>query len=171
MPAVRRTYNDNDRARVYAELTINEGNVKRTARHLELPVSTVRHFKTRWEAEGLSPGEEAQLPAVIDDFVVAAERVRDKALLALEIKVEDGTLTGAALVATIGMLQDKVRAIKGLDVKRVEHTLELPNADEIRGLFSGVIGELVGAAHSRAVEIEDADWEPAHALPPASLGG
>lgn len=169
--AERRTYNDNDRARVYAELTINEGNVKRTARHLELPVSTVRNFKKQWDAEGLSPQVAAQLPLVIDEFTVAAERVRDKALASLEQKIEAGDLTGAALVATIGMLQDKLRAIKGLDVKRVEHTLELPNADEIRGLFSGVIGELVGAAQERAVEIEDAEWEPAKALPSGSLGG
>lgn len=157
----RRAYSDSDRALVFAELTINDGNIKRTARTLDIPVSTVRYFKQQWEKNGLQDSVQEALPAVVDDFAANAERVRDKLLVALEKAVDSGKITPREIVPALGMLQDKIRAIRGLDSRKVEHTFELPDATEIRALFGGVIQDLVGAAHERAAEIEEAEWEPA----------
>ena len=158
----RRSYSDSDRARIFAELTINEGNIKRTARNLDVPVSTVRYFKQLWNEEGLSAEVQAALPDVVESFAENAERVRDKLLIALEDFVDKGEITPREIVPALGMLQDKIRAIRGLDnTKKVEHTFELPNTEQVRELFGGVIQELVGAARDRAAEIEDAEWEPA----------
>jgi hypothetical protein len=62
-----------------------------------------------------------------------------------------------------------------LDARKVEHSISLPDAEEMRALFQGVISEVVGAAQTRNDELEDAEivegtWEPAStqaALPPA----
>lgn len=156
----RRVYSDQDRALIFAELTINEGNVKRSARNLDIPISTVRYFKAQWDKDGLQPAVAEALPIVIEDFAANAERVRDKLLIRLEELVDDGKITAREIVPALGMLQDKIRAVRGLDSKKVEHKFELPEPEQIRNLFGGVIQELVGAAQDRAAEIDDAEWEP-----------
>lgn len=162
----RKTYNDADRALVYAELEINQGNIKRTARNLSMPISTVRYFKTKWEAEGVPTAVADALPAVVGTFVEDAERIRDKLLIALEAKVDSGDINAREIVPALGMLVDKIRAIRGLDAKKVEHKVSLPAPDEVRALFAGVIQEVVGAAENRAIEVSEADivdaeFEPA----------
>lgn len=134
-----------------------------------MPVSTVRYLKSKWNEEGVPPAVVDALPAVLGNFVEDAERVRDKLLVALEKAVDDGKITPREIVPALGMLQDKIRALRGLDTKKVEHTLSLPNADEVRSLFAGVIQEVVHAAETRSLEvedadIEDADYEPADVL-------
>lgn len=160
----RRSYSDSDRALVFAELTVNEGNIKRTARNLDMPVSTVRYFKQQWETEGLQPRVAEALPAVIEASLGRMERIQDKLLVAIEDALDNGNIKGKELFTGFGIMTDKIRAIKGLDTKKVEHTFELPNPEEVRALFGGVVSELVGAARERAAEIEDAEWEPAEPL-------
>lgn len=166
-----RTYSASDKALVFAELEINEGNIKRTARNLNMPVSTVRTFKQKWEAEGIPKEVAEAVPAAIGEFVDDAERVRDKLLIALEQKVDRGEINAREIVTALGVLTDKIRAMRGLDAKKVEHTLSLPDAEAMRELFAGVIGEVVGAAETRNAElkaVEDGEWEPALALPQTS---
>jgi transposase-like protein len=163
-------YTDADRAVVFAELTVLDGNIKRTARNLNMPVSTVRYFKQQWEREGVPKEVIDALPAQITDFVTHAERVRDKLLVALESAVDRGEIKPREIVVSLGMLTDKIRAYRGLDAKKVEHTLALPDVEEMRELFSGVIQEVVGAAEIRnaelAADIDDGEWESAlKALP------
>lgn len=168
----RRSYSDLDKARVFAELEVNDGNVKRTARNLAMPISTVRHFKQQWEAKGVPEAVIDAVPVAIGEFVDNAERVRDKLLIALEGAVDSGRLKPSEMVTALGVLTDKIRAMRGLDAKRVEHSIALPDAEEMRALFAGVIGEVVGAAQVRNDELAAADiiegsWEPAErpALP------
>jgi transposase-like protein len=168
----RRTYSDSDRALVFTELEVNDGNIKRTARNLGIPVSTIRYFKDQWQKEGelvLPSGVQAALPAILEERVEGMERVQGKMLVKIEEGVDEGTIKGKDLLTGFGIFTDKIRALKGLDSKKVEHTFELPNPEEVRALFGGVVQELVGAARDRAAEIEDAEWEPAEpiALPPA----
>lgn len=163
-------YTDAQKAVVFAELTVNEGNVKRTARNLNMPVSTVRYFKQQWEREGVPQEVVDALPATVTDFVTHAERVRDKLLVALEAAVDRGEIKPREIVVSLGMLTDKIRAYRGLDAKKVEHTLSLPDVEEMRELFAGVIQEVVGAAETRnselAVDIDEGEWESAmKALP------
>lgn len=160
----RKAYTDADRALVYAELEINQGNIKRTARNLNMPVSTVRYLKTKWEAEGVPTQVVDALPAAIGNFVEDAERVRDKLLVALEAAVDSGDIKPREIVPALGMLVDKIRAIRGLDAKKVEHTVSLPAPDELRELFAGVFEGVVGAAQDRANElaevVEEGEYEP-----------
>jgi hypothetical protein len=171
----RRTYSDSDKALVYAELEMSNGNVKRTARNLNIPISTVRYFKQQWETEGVPREVQEVLPAVVKEFVDDAERVRDKLLIALEQKVDSRDINAREIVTALGVLTDKIRAMRGLDARKVEHSISLPDATEMRALFQGVIQEVVGAAQTRndeleAAEIVEGSWEPADtqaALPPA----
>jgi len=165
-----RRYTDADKAAVFAELTVNEGNIKRTARNLNMPVSTIRYFKQQWEREGVPKDVIDALPAQVTDFVSHAERVRDKLLVALEAAVDRGEIKPREIGFALSMLTDKIRAYRGLDAKKVEHTLALPDAAEMRELFAGVIQEVVGAAENRnaelAADIDDGEWESAmKALP------
>lgn len=163
----RRQYSERDKALVFAELEINEGNIKRTARNLNMPVSSVRYYKTQWEEKGVPTTVVEAVPAVVGEFIADAERVRDKLLIALEEAVDAGKITPREIVTAIGVLTDKVRAAKGLDAKKVEHSITLPDAEEMRALFAGVIGDVVGQAQTRNDELEvlDGEWEPANALP------
>lgn len=160
----RRSYSDSDRALIYAELEVNAGNIKRTARNLGIPVSTVRHFHKQWNEKGLPDTVREVLPAVQEAMVTHMERVQGKMIVKIEDGVDDGTIKGKDLLTGFGIITDKLRAVKGLDTKKVEHTFELPNPEEVRALFGGVVSELVGAARERAAEIEDAEWEPADQL-------
>lgn len=171
----RRTYSDSDKALIYAELELSNGNVRRTSRNLNIPISTVRYFKQHWAAEGVPKEVEEAVPAVVKEFVDDAERVRDKLLIALEQKVDSRDINAREIVTALGVLTDKIRAMRGLDARKVEHSISLPDAEEMRALFQGVIHEVVGAAQTRNDELEAADivegeWEPAEvqtALPPA----
>lgn len=162
----RRTYSDSDKALIYAELEMSEGNVRRTSRNLNIPISTVRYFKQQWEAEGVPKEVTEVLPAVVKEFVDDAERVRDKLLIALEQKVDSRDINAREIVTALGVLTDKIRAMRGLDARKVEHSISLPDATEMRALFQGVIQEVVGAAQTRndeleAAEIVEGSWEPA----------
>ena len=167
MASKRRSYSESDKARILAELEVTDGNVKRTARNLAVPISTVRYFKQQWEVAGVPSSVAEALPAVVTEFVDDAERVRDKLLIALEQKVDSRDINAREIVTALGVLTDKIRAMRGLDAKKVEHSISLPDAEEMRALFQGVISEVVGAAQTRNEELEAADivegtWEPAN---------
>lgn len=169
----RHNYSDSEKARVFAELTTNDGNIKRTARNLGMPVSTVRYFKQKWETEGVPKEVSEAIPAIVTEFVEDAERVRDKMLIALEDAVDKGDIKPREMITALGVLTDKIRAMRGLDAKKVEHSISLPDVEEMRELFSGIVGEVVGAAERRANELSEAEigeWEPANpkALPTAT---
>lgn len=166
----RNIYTDEDKARVIAELHVNEGNIKRTARNTGIPISTVRDWKTEMERGGVSPEVQAAVPAVVGDFVEDATRVRNKLLVRLEELVDEGKISERGIVPALGMLTDKIRAYKGLDTKKVEHTIALPSPEKARELFAGVFEEVANAAQSRSRAVDEIEgestWEPAlEALP------
>jgi transposase-like protein len=159
----RASYTDRDRALVYAELTANGGNIKRTARHLGIPMSTIRRWRDLWEHEGGVP-ESVQLeiaPATAD-FLTDAKRVRNKLLARMEQLADNGDKLLLRDVATsIGILSDKVRAYESInDVKKVEHSLVLPDPEELRELMMGAVEGVVGAAQKRAAELAFIEHEP-----------
>lgn len=163
--AARRVYSDEEMARAYVVLQTNQGNVKRTARDLNMPISTVRRWRDEWEASG--PPDTTQVEAEVTDFVEHAERVRDKALVALESKLEDAT--PSALVATVGMLQDKISLARGLATQRTETVHALPPAEDIAKALSTAMTAALHASHQRDEEIIDAEVIeiPTKALPAA----
>ena len=162
----KRSYTDSERAAVHAALSASNGNIKRSARETNIPISTVRDWKTTWEREGFPEELQKVYEQVVEDIVDSLQRVRDKALLDLERQIDDKSLKGRDLIIAVGMLTDKIRLYKGEATSRSESRVQLPQPEELRELMTGFFTEAVVTAQERAVEIDDADWE---ALPPREL--
>jgi len=152
----RRTYTDREKAVVYAELQVNEGNVKRTARNTGIDASAVRRWKMEWEANVVPQSIIAEVELVASDFISDAVRFRGKLLQKLEQVLDSGErATIPQLTTGIGILSDKIRAYEAIsETTRVEHTLALPPVEELRELFSGLVVGMLDAARTRAAEIE-----------------
>lgn len=152
-PPSRKTYTPEQMAHAYVVLETNQGNVKRTARDCNLPESTIRRWRDLWLEEG--PPDIEAVAQEVTDFVEDAERVRDKALKVLEGKLDSAT--PSALVATIGMLQDKVSIAKGLATSRNETVHTLPSPEEIAGTLGAVLQGAIQAARARDYDIIEAE--------------
>lgn len=156
-----RHHDDKTKAKVFAELAVNDGNVKRTARNLGMSPSTVRRWKEEWEREGVPETVVTEAAPIIQDFLEDAIRIRGKLLLKIEDMLETDKGTMAQVSTAFGIVSDKIRAYEALtDSRRVEHTLVLPPAEELKELFSGLIEGVVDSARTRAAEIEAIE-EPA----------
>lgn len=151
----RKTYTDKDRALVYAELAVNEGNIKRTARNLGMTTTTVRRWRDQWERTGVPDTVSAEVAVVASDFLSEAIRIRGKLMNRLENLLDDEKVSSREVVTAIGILSDKIRAYEALEqVQKVEHSIALPPAEEIRELFTGMLEGVVLAAQQRAAQIE-----------------
>jgi transposase-like protein len=151
--AGRPQYDEVSRARVYTTLLANEGNVKRTARETGVPESTVRSMKKQFEEN--PPSLEAVEEAV-GDFLTDAKRVRNKAVLEIERQIDGRELRGGALVATVGMLDDKITRVEGVVSKsQVDHVHHLPSAEEARGLLGGLLTGAIESGRVRQAELVD----------------
>lgn len=161
----RRTYTDSDRARVKVALEANNGSVKAAARETGYPVQTVRDMKHKWDREGLPATVSEALPAVVDEFVGNAARVRDKALDRLEQELEDpaAKVNVKDLATTVGILTDKVRLVSGQPTSRTESVQGL-SPSEVRDLFAGFAMGVVAAARNTHDEIIDAEWSEQSAI-------
>lgn len=166
----RRNYTDDDKARVIALLAANEGNVKRTSRELNIPEQTVRDWKTEAERGQLSPTVAAAVPAALDDQIDTFERIRDKALVALEGEIDAGNVKGRDLITAAGVLTDKLRIMQGQATSRTEHVSTGPSPEEFGRQLVEYLGDSFAKATEREADIVDADFEEQapEALPPAS---
>ena len=167
----RRQYTEEDRARVFVSLSVHSGNVKRAARETDIPVSTVRMWKTDWERQG-GPGDEilAAAEAQAEKFVEDSGRVRDKVLARIEELIDTGEVAMKdlkSLATAYGVLTDKINTAKGLTRKSDSQAAIDPAA--MRELAKGLVEGAISAAHKREQEIlvaEDADYTE---LQPAEL--
>jgi transposase-like protein len=150
-----RRFSDKDKAAVLATLAANGGNLKRTARECNVLPATVRRWRDQARA-GQGPPEEAVQEAVTE-FVSAAARVRDLALVSLEQKIREGSLKGSELITTVGVLDDKIRLATGQPTSRTEAASALPPPDALRELMAGVVQGAIAAAERRHGEIVDAE--------------
>lgn len=159
--ATRRTYTDRDKAVVYAELAVNEGNIKRTARNTGIDVSAVRRWKNEWEMNGVPESVQEEVAPIVSDFMSDAIRIRGKLLLRIEQILDSGDKATLPQISTaLGIISDKIRAYENLtQTQKVEHSFQLPPAEELKELFSGMIVGMSLAARERAAEI-DAIEEP-----------
>ncbi len=156
-------------------LQTNAGNVKRTARDLDMPVATVRSMKQKWERDGLPAKVAEVLPAVMHDFVEGVTRVRNKMITNLEEQVDAKRLTPKDNLLGIGILTDKARLVEGKSTSRTEHSGadgSLP-VEQVREMFAGFAKGIVEAATARDAAIssatgeepiEEADWKPTSPL-------
>lgn len=154
--ASRRTYTDRDKAIVFAELSVNDGNIKRTARNSGYDESFVRRCKVMWERDGVPAAVMEEVAPIVSDFMTDALRIRHKLLVKLEEALDRGDRATIPQYTTgIGVLSDKIRAYEAIsEVQQVEHTFQLPPAEELKELFSGVLAGVLEAARTRTAEIE-----------------
>lgn len=69
--------------------------------------------------------------------------------------LENGQGTMAQVSTAFGIVSDKIRAYEAVrEAKRVEHTVVLPPAEELKALFAGLLEGVVDSARVRAAEIE-----------------
>lgn len=163
--AGRPTYDDKFKATAFALLETNDGNVKRTARDLGIPISTLRRWKDQWETGKALPAAEDIIQAT-GDFLQDAERVRDLSLTVLETKLRQGQGTVAQVATVLGVLDDKISRAKGLADRVTEHKITLPSRDEIVAALGSLQQGAIEAARQREAEIVDAEVVEQTALPP-----
>jgi transposase-like protein len=152
-----RRYSDEDRARAYVVYTANGGNVKRSARDTGLPEGTLRGWMRDWDENGPPLEMVEKIANFAGEFVEDASRIRDLALSELEVQIRRGEVKAAQLVATVGMLQDKINMAKGLATSRTETVHALPPAEEIADALGTALQAALHAAQMRDGEIIDAE--------------
>lgn len=157
-------YTEEQKARAYVVLTTNEGNLKRTARDLGIPLGTLRGWRDGWERDG-SP-DISQVEDAVTGFLEEAEEVRDLALRQLKMKLEKGEGNVSQVATVLGILDDKIARAKGISTTH-EHKVTLPSAEEIRDALGGFAAGALAAAAIREEEIVDAEVIEPKALPAA----
>lgn len=159
MASERRVYTDDDKALGYLHLSMTDGNIMRAARDSGISESTIRRWKTEWDRDGVPP--EVHDLAMMDagSFVADAERVRGKALRAIESKIP--TAKVAELITTVGVLDDKIMRAKGLATQRSIVTHEMPSIEEMgKALVSAMAGALEQSKERARVLQDDIEVEP-----------
>ena len=151
-----RRYTDRDRANVYVAMTVNNGNIARSARDTAVPEATIRDWRDTWDRDGGPSSDVLALAAgAATDFVIDASRIRDKALAALERLIDQGEVKPAQLVATIGMSEDKIRLAEGLATSRSETVQTLPSANELREKLKEYVLDALRVTDERDKDIRD----------------
>lgn len=170
MGAPKRRYSAEDKAAIVATLAANNGNVKRTARELEVPEQTVRDTKRTQEQRNLPTAVAEAVPVIALDMADRVKTVRDRLLTEIENQVERGELKGSALVTAFGILFDKARILDGLATDRKEVVNTGPSPEELAKEVASYIGRTLAAGSQRDEEIQDAEWsEQADPALPAAL--
>lgn len=161
----RRTYSDEEKAAVYVAWITNDRVMKRTARSTGIPEGTLRKWIIEWNENG-PPNEQAELIGELaGEFVEAATTVRDEALTFLRAKLPRAKVS--ELVATVGMLTDKVNMARGLATSRTEHVTALPPAEEVAQVLGTALQQALQAAQARDGDIIDVEVVETPALPAA----
>jgi transposase-like protein len=149
-------YTDDDRARVNAALTINDGNVRRTARETGLPIATVRTWKQNWERAGVPAVVEAKTSDAIQKFIDDATDARSlamtrlKEVIPMETKAKD-------LATVVGILDDKIQRAQGKPTSISQNQTGLPGPEEVRALFAGYALGALESSRQRERDILTAD--------------
>jgi len=178
----KRIYTDEDRAQVKALLEATNGNVTRVAADTGIPKMTVSDWKRKWEREGAPPAVREVLPAVRENVVEEHERLRNRALHILDLRLDLLEQDRQALLkvspkdlaTTAAILTDKARLIEGKPTSQPDENSSGGNLpiEQVRELFAGLAKGLVEGARQReraissAMEeepIEDGVWEQAEA--------
>lgn len=160
-------YSDEEKARVKVALEANRHpdgtfNVKRTSIETGVSRGTIATWIRKWELEGPSAETQEALPAIREKLVGELERIRDKALDALDTRLDLFKTDPSSLLkvnpkdlaTTAAILTDKARLVEGKATSRSEGSSEgnLP-IDQVRELFAGFAKGLVEGARERDAAI------------------
>lgn len=169
-PIVRtkRSYTDEEKAYALAQLELNGGNVKGTARATGIPWETLRTWRgkedrLRHDTTGKlvpNPRVERLKAEYLEGFTGSAEAVRDQAMDKLKILIpQAGVNQISALSGLIKELSDRIDRAKGLSATHVtvdhQHTIG-PSDEWAKTLISYASGAREDAME-RAQEIIDVD--------------
>lgn len=165
----RRTYTDDDRARVFTILATNDGNVDRTVRESGVPRATVLSWKRKWEKEGAPSEVMAAVDTVAEDFIQQATHARFEAIKMLREKMDKASPRDLATV--VGILDDKIARAEAIKSGRNQiehvHVHALPAPEELGPMLGDYLTRALGAARRRDAVIIEVPEEPAPlALPP-----
>jgi hypothetical protein len=122
--AVRRRYSDEERANALAALAANGGNVNQTARQLNIPEPTVRH----WANGNVHPDVVKDHEEKKESMAVALDRVAQQLLDAIPGKIDKANLSHTA--TAMGIAIDKARLLRGEPTSISKEMDDLPE-DEI----------------------------------------
>lgn len=164
--ANRASYSEQDKARVFLALTVNDGNVKRTSRETGVPESTVRNFKKEFE-ENPPSTELVKAEAETGDYVTELETLRKELAVALRKKIPD--MTGNQLAVSYGIIDDKLTRARGLATERTEHVHTLPSAEELALAGQMLASGAIEAARQRQEELAQAEVRREQPALPAGL--
>lgn len=97
------------------------------------------------------------MASAVTDFVTDATRIRDKALMALEQRIDAGKASAADLNRIMGTLDDKIRLAQGLPTARTESTTPIAaDRETLREVMSAAVEGAIRAARTRE-EVIDAE--------------
>lgn len=159
----KRVYTEADKASAFVVWTTNAKNIKRTVRHTGVPETTLRGWIKEWEENG--PPEAGEIAESVEGFLTDAERVRDKALLLAEKRIDAGEGTLPQLMTTVGILTEKIALAQGLATSRTETVHTLPPADEIREALGAAFAGALEAARQRDGELIEGELVEQSELP------
>jgi len=148
-------YSDQAKARAYTLLVANDGLVKRTAKELGMPISTLRRWRDDWEKNG--PPDLSDVAAEASDILGEMKEVRNLALQEIRARLERGDGTLAQVVTAYGVLTDKIDRVEGVATSVHEHKLTLPSPDELRQALGAFTQHAIEGAVTREEEIVDAE--------------
>ena len=174
-----RKYTDEFKAQALATLEINGGNVKGTARQLDMPWETLRTWQDTYEK--LHRGEivasrqiNAQVMALkdsgLEDFATRAESVRDAALDKLRVLIPQANTGSIAALTNLTInLSDKIDRARGIAGKHdiIEHKHTIAPNEEWAQVLTNYASKARADAIERSHEIIDLESEDAETL---SLG-
>lgn len=167
----KRTYSDQEKGFALAQLEINGGNVKGTARAVGIPWATLRTWKSQQERQRHATGSTDIVPIAITEvdrykelalegFLGSAEVVRDQAIDKLKILIpQAGVNQIGALTTLVKELADRIDRAKGISERHVtvEHQHKVGPSDEWVKAIAEYAASTREDAIERAQEIIDVD--------------
>lgn len=146
-------YTDEDRARVFVALRVNNNNVNRTSRDTGIPARTIRDMRTSFEK---NPPNEQLITEMADKFVTEAKEIRSMAMEAMKEKIPTARL--GELNAVVGTLTDKLNLLRGVGAKsQVDHVLHLPDREALQAALGPIVAESMEQAREKELEIIDVE--------------
>lgn len=177
----KRSYTDKEKGWVLAQLELNDGNVKGTARITGVPWETIRTWKRLEDkrARGVVDAKLKPLPKEVVEFkekslggfIDQAEIVRDAAMEKLKVLIPQATVGNIAALSNLTMaLSDRIDRAKGIvtgDVVEHRHT-HAPSDEWVKALAEYAAASRQDAL-DREQEIIDVDVveQPELGLPAA----
>lgn len=158
------SYPDEAKAAALAALDANHGNVKRTARQLGIPESSLRYLIDTADDTGDHAARVRALRAAKrDDLAVAMSDIAWIAARQVQDRLPEASARDAAVV--MGIAVDKAQLLRGLPTQvhgQAAHpVLGKLSAEQLRAVRAALATVVVDAADSAAVDAADTTVSPA----------